>query len=240
MNRTVLITGGSRGIGAAAVRAFYESGYSTAFCYASSAERAKKLADELPGVLAIQADVSDENDVHRMGETFREAFGEPDVLVNNAGISMLKLLHDTTPEEWDTIFGVNCKGTYLCCREFLPGMIKRQSGAIINCSSIWGQRGASYESAYAASKAAVIGLSLSLAKELGPSGIRVNCIAPGVIETEMLDPFGPEDLSVLCQQTPIGRLGNPQDVAKAMLFLASKDASFITGEVLGVTGGFGF
>ncbi|MEG1774011.1 MAG: SDR family NAD(P)-dependent oxidoreductase, partial [Oscillospiraceae bacterium] len=183
--RTVLITGGSRGIGAACVRAFWGAGWRVAFCYVQARAQALALEKECPGVLALSGDVACAADALRLVQEAERANGPLDLLINNAGISLHGLLQDTDEADFDRLFAVNVKGTFLCCRAALPGMIRRQTGGILNLSSMWGQVGGSCEVAYSASKAAVIGLTRALAREVGPSGIRVNCIAPGVIDTEM-------------------------------------------------------
>lgn len=235
--KTVLITGGSRGIGAACVRLFSAKGWSAAFCWHNSAEAAAELSRET-GALAIQADVSDSRQVSNMARLLESAFPHLDVLVNNAGISETGLLTDLTDEKWDRLMAVNVGGVFNCCRAFLPGMIGRKAGAIVNVSSIWGMTGASCEAAYSASKAAVIGLTKALAKETGPSGIRINCVAPGVIDTDMNSELDKEAIGQLCCDTPLGRLGTPDEAARAIYFLASEDASFITGQVISPNGGF--
>ena len=166
-----------------------------------------------------------------------DTFGQPDVLINNAGVSSQQLFTDVTEEEYDRIMDTNLKGPFLCTKEVLPGMIYRKSGCIINISSMWGQVGGSCETIYSASKAGLIGLTKALAKEEGPSGIRVNCIAPGVIDTKMNAMHSEETMQALKEETPLERIGTPQDIANAALFLASDQASFITGQVLGVNGG---
>ena len=173
-----------------------------------------------------------------MAEQVVHQFGHLDALICNAGISYTGLLQDMTVSQWDELFAVHVRGAFLATRAFLPGMISRQSGSILYVSSMWGQVGASCEAAYSACKAALIGLGKALAKEAGPSGVRVNCLCPGVIQTDMLREYSQEDLRILADDTPLCRLGTPQDVARAAFFLSSQDASFITGQVLGVNGGF--
>ena len=232
--KTVLITGGSRGIGRAAVERFARGGYQAVFCYLSNKEAADALLSELSGlpVAAVQADVSDPEAVKRLTDGLHV-----DVLVNNAGIAGQKLFCETTPEEWDRMFAVNVRGMYLCARAVLPGMIRRGSGKIINLSSIWGITGASCEAAYSASKAAVIGLTRALAKELGPSGIQVNCVAPGVVDTDMNQTLTADDLTALREETPLGTLGTPEQIADTIFYLASSGADFITGQVISPNGG---
>lgn len=183
---------------------------------------------------AIKADVSNSAEVRAM----LEQAGQVDVLVNNAGVSSQKLFTDITDDEWRKTIGVNLDGVFYCCREALPQMISRKSGVIINISSMWGEVGASCEVHYSTSKAGVIGLTKALAKEVAPSGIRVNCIAPGVIMTDMMSEFDDNTIEELKSETPLQRLGTPEDIAAAALFLVSEDASFISGQTLGVNGGF--
>lgn len=235
--KTVLITGGSRGIGAEMVRQFAKNGYRVAFTYVSSEEKARRLAAET-GALAIRCDARSEEETAVMAETVMKAFHHLDVLICNAGTAHTGLLQDMTVSEWDDLFALHVRGAFLASRAFLPGMISQRKGSIIFISSMWGQVGASCEAAYSACKAALIGLAKALAKETGPSGVRVNCIAPGVIDTDMLSGYTADDLAALCDETPLCRLGTPRDVARAALFLSGEDASFITGQVLGVSGGF--
>ena len=242
MARTVLITGASRGIGAAAARRFAEAGDRVAVIYHRNEEKAQALADALVKegypVKAFCADVSDPAAVERMIGEVHAAFGSVDVLVNNAGITEQKLFADITPEDWDRIFSVNVKGMYLCARGVLSDFLQKQKGAVVNISSIWGLTGASCEVHYSAAKAAVIGFTKALAKELGPSGVRVNCVAPGVIDTDMNGNLTPETFEFLKEETPLGTIGTPEQVADAIFFLASDNASFVTGQVLGADGGF--
>ena len=237
MSKTVLITGSSRGIGAAAAKLFYENGYNVVINYNNSEKEAKELAASLPGSLLLKGDVSEEQDVIRMVETTIAHFGRIDVLINNAGISTVKLLTDTTLEDWEKLFSVNVTGTFLMSKYVSKHMIANHSGKIINISSIWGISGASCESCYSASKGAVIAFTKALAKELGPSGISVNCIAPGFIDTDMNQDISPEDAAAFCEETPLGRIGTAEDVAKTLLFLASDGADFITGQIIGCDGG---
>ncbi len=235
--KTVLITGGSRGIGEAMVRLYAEQGWRVAFTYLNSEEKALTLSWGT-GALALRCDAKSEADTAAMAEQVLRKFGHLDALICNAGISYTGLLQDMTVSQWDELFAVHVRGAFLSTRAFLPGMISRQSGSILYVSSMWGQVGASCEAAYSACKAALIGLGKALAKEAGPSGVRVNCICPGVIQTDMVREYSREDLQVLADDTPLCRLGTPQDVARAAFFLSSEDASFITGQVLGVNGGF--
>ena len=237
MSKTVFITGSSRGIGAETARAFYENGYNVVINYKNSEKEAKKLSEELCGCLCLKGDVSKEEDVLDMLKKSTDRFGKIDVLINNAGISSSFLVTETPLEEWEKIFSVNVTGTFLMSKHFARHMVNNHSGKIINVSSIWGVSGASCESCYSASKGAVISFTKALAKELGPSGITVNCIAPGFIDTDMNKNLSPEDVESFCQETPLGRIGTPKDVAKALLFLASNGADFITGQIIGCDGG---
>ncbi len=229
--KTVLITGGSRGIGAAAVEAFASRGDRVFFLYEKNHKAAQKVAKKT-GATAICCDVAD-------GGTVREAFAalpDIDVLICNAGISHTGLLSMLAESDWDRLFDVNVKGIYHCVNAAMPGFLRKHSGCILTVSSMWGQVGASCEAAYSATKGAVIALTQALAKELGPSGIRANCVAPGVILTDMCAGVDPDTLSQMAQQTPVGRNGSARDVAQAMLYLA--DAEFVTGQVLPVNGGY--
>lgn len=237
MKPTVLITGGSRGIGAQAVKTFYRNGYDVAFCYHNAEQAARELIASLPGIMGIKADLADAQQAEAMAQRVLSAFGRVDALVLNAGISLQKLLPDTTCEEWDQLFAVNLRAMFLCCRTLLPTMISRKSGAIVTVSSMWGQSGASCEVAYSAAKAGVIGFTKALAKEVGPSGIRVNCVAPGVIDTDMNAALSQDDIACLREETPLGCIGTAEQVAQAIFALASPDSAFITGQVLGINGG---
>ena len=228
---TTVITGGSRGIGAAAVARFAQRGDRVVFLYEKDHEAARKVA-QATGAEAICCDVAD-------GEAVRRAFasiGHLDNLILCAGICRYGLLQDLSEEDWDRIFAVNVKGIYTCVKAAMPAFLQAQKGSIVTVSSMWGQVGASCEAAYSATKGAVIALTKALAKELGPSGIRVNCVAPGVILTDMCASVAPEVLAELAGETPVGRNGKPEDVARAMEYLAG--AEFITGEVLAVNGGY--
>lgn len=237
MSKTVFITGSSRGIGAAIAKAFHQSGYNVAINYNHSEEEAIALADSLTGSLLLKGDVSREEDVKEMIEKTVSHFGCIDVLINNAGISVVNLLTDTTLEEWERLFSINVTGTFLASKYAAKEMIKNHSGKIINISSIWGVSGACMESCYSASKGAVIAFTKALAKELGPSGITVNCVAPGFIDTDMNIDVTVDDKVAFCEGTPLGRIGTPEEVANTVLFLASDNASFITGQIIGVDGG---
>lgn len=230
---TALVSGASRGIGAACARALARDGHLVAVNYRASRAEAEALAREIGGV-AVQADVSDGAAVENM----LKAVGNVGILVVNAGIALQKLFTDTTFDEWRRLFAVNVDGAYHLIRGVLPAMIHKKRGRIVLVSSVWGVHGASCEAAYSATKAALIGLTRALAKELGPSGITVNCVAPGVIDTDMNAAFDAETLAGLADATPLCRLGTPEDVAQAVAFLCSDAAGFITGQVLGVDGGF--
>ncbi len=235
--RTVLISGGDRGIGAAAARAFYAAGCRVAVFYHTNAEAAAALQKELPGVLAIQCDVASRASCELAFRAAEQALGRVDVLVSNAGIAQQKLFTDITPEEWQRMLDVNLTGAFNLCQLALPGMIRRKAGRILTVSSMWGQTGGSCEVHYSAAKAGLIGLTKALAKEEGPSGITVNCVAPGVIDTDMMASFTAEDKAALAEETPVGRLGTAEEVAKLLLYLAGEDAGYITGQVFGVNGG---
>jgi 3-oxoacyl-[acyl-carrier protein] reductase len=235
--KNVLITGGSRGIGKALVKAFSEAGYKVAFTYNKSEEEALIIAREY-SALAVKADSRNEREVLSAISEIREKLGGIDILINNAGISSFSLFTEISLEEWNETFSVNVGGAFLYSKATLPDMISKKWGRIINISSIWGIVGSSCEVHYSASKAALIGLTRALAKELGPSNITVNAIAPGLIDTEMNKTLSDEDKSAFINDTPLSRIGEPQEIAKAALFLASDDASFITGDVLNVSGGY--
>lgn len=239
--RTALVTGGAKGIGEQIVRGLCADGFLVAFCYHSSEQQALRLSAELSScgheVAAFCCDVADSAAVSQLFCQVQERLGPVSVLVNNAGIAQQKLFTDLTDDDWHAMLGVNLSGTFFCCRQAVPGMVRQKSGCIINISSMWGQIGASCEVHYSAAKAGVIGLTKALAKELAPSGITVNCIAPGAIETDMLSSFSAEDMVLLKEEIPMGRLGTARDVADAVRFLASPAASYVTGQVLSVNGG---
>lgn len=229
--RTVVVTGGSRGIGAAIVARFAARGDRVYFLYEKN-HRAAKAVSEKTGAIAICCDVAD-------GEQVKAAFAripEVDILVCNAGICWYGLLSSMEEGDWDRLFAVNVKGIYHCVRAAMPAFLRTHRGSIVTVSSMWGQVGASCEAAYSATKGAVIALTKALAQELGPSGIRVNCVAPGVILTDMCASVGADVLEGLAQEAALGRNGTPEDVAQAVEALA--EAEFVTGQVLGVSGGF--
>ena len=242
MAKVALVTGASRGIGRATAEAFARAGYQVAANYCRSKEQIEQFSAQMEregcAVIPVQADVSDPEQVERMVQTVQRQFGHIDVLVCNAGIARQGLLTDFSPADWRQMMAVNLDGTFYCCRSVLPGMIRRQSGCIITTSSIWGITGASCEVPYSAAKAGIIGLTRALAKEVGPSGIRVNCIAPGVIDTEMNGNLTPEVMAQLREETPLGTIGTPKQVADLALYLAGEGAYFLTGQVISPNGGF--
>jgi len=238
----VLVTGASRGIGAAAAELFAARGWDVALNYRTNQKLAEDLARRLAEeykvkTIAVAANVADAAQVDQMFTTVEQALGRVDVLVNNAGICQVKLFTDLTEQDWDQVFDINCKGVFLCCRRALPNMISAHRGSIVNLSSMWGQVGASCEVTYSAAKAAVIGLTKALAKEVGPSGIRVNCVAPGVIDTDMNAALTAEDIARLQDETPLCRIGTAQETAEAIVWLAEDRSSFVTGQVLAPNGG---
>lgn len=241
MGRIAVVSGGSRGIGAAVCRALARDGYTVIIDYRESREKAEALEKELKSsgfnAEAYCCDVRDEDAVKGLFEYVAGKYGRIDVLVNNAGISHYGLITDVSIMEWNDIFDTNVKGVFLMCREGLKSMISEKSGRIVNISSMWGICGASCEAAYSASKSAVIGLTKALAKEVGPSGITVNCVAPGAVQTDMMKELSEETREMLKEETPLGRLGTPEDIAEAVAFLVSDRASFITGEVISSNGG---
>ncbi len=241
MNRTALITGASRGIGRAAAELLAERGYRLMLNYFRSEGSVQELKQKLTAAGAdaeiFQADVGDPRQAEAMAEACCKRFGRVDVLINNAGIADVGLLTEVTDERWDRLWRVNVGGVFYTCRAVLPGMIREKRGKIINLSSIWGIAGASCEAAYSATKAAVIGLTKALAKEVGPSGIQVNCIAPGAVETDMNAALDEAALRSMREQPPLGRLGTPREIAAAIAFLASEESDFITGQVLSPNGG---
>ncbi len=242
MERVALVTGASRGIGRAVAAQLAREGCAVGVNYYERRDRAEELVALLERegcrAMAVQADVSVRAEVNAMVEAVERAFGPITLLVNNAGVAGQALFQDVSDELWERYFAVNLNGARNTIQAVLPQMLHEKRGAIVNVSSIWGQRGASCEVTYSCTKHALIGLTRSLAMELAPSGIRVNCVAPGVIDTDMVKVLGDETLRALAEQTPLGRLGTPEDVAHAVCFLASESASFITGQVLTVDGAF--
>ena len=242
MEKIALVTGSSRGIGLAVARELGRQGWRVCINYRVRQDCAESLAAELAAegheAMTYQADVSRRQEVQAMVQAIREKWGPVSLLVNNAGVAGQALFQDITPELWHRYFSVNVDGAFHTIQAVLPHMLHQHAGCIVNISSIWGQRGASCEVTYSCTKAALIGLTRSLAMELAPTHIRVNCVAPGVIRTDMLDALPPEVLPQLAQETPLGRLGTPEDIAHAVTFLAGDGASFITGQVLTCDGGF--
>lgn len=229
--KTVVVTGGAGGIGTEICRKFASAGYRVIVGYNRSVQKAEALAREIGGV-SLHLDVCQSESVSR----FAESAGRADVLVNNAGIAAQRLFTDITEEEWDRMFDVHVKGAFRLCQAFLPAMLREKDGSIVNVASMWGQVGASCEVHYSAAKAALIGMTRALAKELGPSGIRVNCVSPGVIATDMMAGFSEEGKRALEEETPLGRMGTPLDVAEAVLYAA--EARFLTGQIIAPNGGF--
>ena len=240
--KTALITGASRGIGTACAIALAKCGYNIVLNYNNSEEKALKIAEIIKenysvDVLCVKADVSDKAQVDEMVNVALSAFSHIDVVVNNAGIALQKLFTDTTEDDWSKVISTNLSSVYNVCHAVLPDMIREHSGNIVNISSMWGQVGASCEVAYSASKAGVIGLTKALAKEVAPSNIRVNCVAPGVIMTDMMSSFDEEELSAIKEEIPLCELGTGKNVADAVAFLVSDRAQYITGQVISVNGG---
>ena len=242
MRKIALVTGASRGIGRGIALQLAREGWDVCVNYIQQREAAEAVAAQIRSIgqnaMAYQADVADGEAVNAMVRAAEAQLGPVSLAVNNAGISGQGLFQDTSDEMWDRHMAVNLGGARNVIRAVLPHMLSEKSGCIVNISSIWGLRGASCEVAYACSKAAVIGLTRSLALELAPSGIRVNCVAPGCIDTDMVKVLGDETRSMLIEETPLGRLGTPEDIAHAVAFFASDKASFLTGQVLTADGGF--
>lgn len=242
MKKVALVTGSSRGIGRAEVIALAEKGYAVCINYIENDAAAKETLSVIQNAgheaMCFKADVADKAAVEAMVREIEKTLGHVTLLVNNAGIAKQCLFQDMSVEYWKRMFDVNLNGTFNTVQAVLPNMLHEHSGCIINTSSIWGQHGASCEVAYSATKHAIIGLSRSLAMELAPSNIRVNCVAPGVIDTDMVKVLGDETLFALAEDTPMGRLGTPREIASIVAFLASDDASFITGQVITADGGF--
>jgi len=238
---TALVTGGATGIGMQIVRRLCRDKMSVAICCNSSEKQALLLSSELNSAggktLVFKCDIKNSLEVRKMFLQAREALGIIDVLVNNAGVSQQKLFTDISDGDWENMCGVNLSGAFYCCREAVPDMVRAKYGRIINISSMWGQAGASCEVHYSAAKAGLIGLTKALAKELAPSGVTVNCVCPGAVDTAMLSGFSRGDIAALKEGIPMSRLGRAEEVAAAVSFLASEEAGYITGQVLGVNGG---
>jgi len=241
MRNIALVSGASGGIGSACARAIGLRGDCVAVHYNKNKDAADALVSELISIgkcaKAYKADLRKEIEIKDMCSSISMDFGDIDILVNNAGVSQFAMFQDISELMWDTMMDVNLKSAYMLSKAIIPSMIKRKSGCIVNIASIWGQVGASCEVHYSSSKGGLIAMTKALAKELGPSGIRVNCIAPGAIKTTMLNNLTQNELKSIIAETPLGRLGEAEDIANAVLFLTSKEASFITGQVLGVNGG---
>ena len=239
--KTVVVTGASKGIGRAVVKEFANNGYNVVICYNKSVSDSQQLLNEVSQTtraIAVKVDVSNEDDVKNMVEITKKNFGNIDVLANCAGVSDTRLLIDSTKDDYDFVFDTNMRGTYNTCKLVGREMLSSQSGKIINISSIWGLRGGSCESVYSASKGAIIAFTKALAKELGPNGINVNAVAPGFIQTDMTKNVTEEIRQEIMDNSALGRLGTPEDVASVVLFLASEKSEFITGQVIGVDGGW--
>lgn len=238
MTKVVFVTGGAKGIGSAIVKRFIKDGYKVAFTYNNSEDRAQALANELgEKCKAYKLDITDSNAVNTVIADVEKSFGEIFVLVNNAGIAEQSLFTDITDDMWHKMIETNLSGAFYCSRAVLKYMINRKCGKIINISSIWGETGGSCEVHYSVSKAGLIGMTKALAKEVGLSGITVNCVSPGVILTDMTSHFDEDTMNELKEETPLNKIGTPEDVAGAVSFLASSDADFITGQDLAVNGG---
>ncbi len=237
MNKTALVTGGSRGIGREICRVLAREGWRVAINYNHSETAALELAAELGGI-AVGGDVASPEAVAEIFRRVNAELGEVSLLVNNAGIGEYGLFTDLSFERWNELLATNLSGAFNCCKAAIPAMVRAKAGRIINIASMWGEVGASCEVAYSVTKAGLIGMTRALAKELGPSGVTVNAVSPGCIETDMMARFSPDERAALADETPLGVIGQPSDVADAVAFLASDAARFITGQVLGVNGGF--
>lgn len=241
MSKTVVITGASGGIGSAIARIFAKNGWNAAIMYLNSESEALEIKRELENsgasVYCDRCDVTDSEQVKMFIKNTEKEFGRVDALINNAGIAMQKLFCDVTDEDYDRIFDINVKGVFNCCKVVLPYMINNKSGKIVNISSMWGLCGASCEVHYSATKAAVIGMTKALAKEVGPSSINVNCVAPGLIDTKMNSNINKEDIDLFVEEIPLMKIGEPDDVAQMVYFLCSEKSDYITGQVFSVDGG---
>lgn len=236
--KTVLVTGGSRGIGKAIVQKFANEGYNVILDYAKSDDAAFAVAKEFANVIPYKADVSVKREVNELVAFAEERFKKIDILINNAGISSTGLIQDLSESELNRIFSVNVNGTIFCTQAILPQMIARQEGKIINISSVWGMVGAANEVAYSASKAAIIGFTKALAKEVGPSNIHVNCIAPGIILTDMVSDYTVEEFDAIRASIPLEKIGSTEDIANLAYFLASNESNYITGQIISPNGGW--
>lgn len=235
--KNVLITGGTRGIGAECARLFFQNGYRVFLIYRENDKCAEEIKKQT-GAYIFKADISDKAMVEKVIDEIVNICGKIDVLVNNAGIAQQKLFLDVSQDDWDNMINVNLGGVYNVTRKVLENMVKQNSGSIINVSSIWGECGASCEVHYSAAKAGVIGLTKALAKEMGLSNIRVNCVAPGIIDTQMNDNLSKEDILKICDEIPLNRVGKAHECAELIYFLASEKSSYITGQVIGINGGW--
>ena len=235
--KTVIITGGTRGIGEACVRLFAKRAYRVFFIYRQDDKKAAEIEAQT-GAIGFKADIKSAEEAQKAVNAILDKSASVDILINNAGIAQQKLFIDITPEEWHKMIDVDLNGIYNVTQPVLKNMLKKNSGAIVNVSSIWGQCGAACEVAYSAAKAGVIGFTKALAKEMGLSGIRVNCVAPGMIDTPMNNTFSDEEKSEICSEIPLGRMGTAQEVAELIYFLSSDDASYITGQTIGINGGW--
>lgn len=238
-NRIAIVTGGSRGIGECTARELSKNGYTVCIVCKNNIEKSQTIASEING-FAYSCDIADKTSVSTLVNNIFNKFGRIDLLVNNAGVALTQLFHLVNDDDANELYGTNLFGTLNMTRCVLPFMISQKNGSIINISSIWGEVGASCEVDYSVTKSAIIGFTKALAKEVGPSNIRVNCVSPGVIDTDMMAQYNEQDKSELCNETPLLRIGLPIDVANAVCFLASDKSDFITGQVLSVGGGFGF
>lgn len=238
--KTAIVTGASGDIGIACSRRLLDEGYNVVACYFTNEEAINSLiaCGKEENVLAVGADISNPCEAQRIIDEAQKRFGTIDVLVNCAAISIHGIIQDVTEDELNRIIDVNIKGTFNMCARVIDKMVKNHRGSIINISSMWGEVGASCEAAYSMTKSAVIGLTKALAKEVGPSGIRVNCVSPGLIDTKMNSCYTREDLDSICEETPLMRIGKPKDVAEAVLYLADDRSSFVTGQILGINGGY--
>lgn len=234
--KRVLVTGGTRGIGRAIAVLFSEMGYEVAVSFCSSEEEAKKLHEKY-GILPFRVDLSDASNASDLALKVLREFGGVDILVNNAGVSSYGLLQDVNDEEYERVFNVNFKSSFFLTKALIPGMIAKKFGRVINISSVWGQTGASCEVLYSASKAAMIGFTKALSKELAPSGITVNCIAPGVVDTDMMASFSEDEKKDICNEIPMERFADAKEIAAFVKMIASEEAGYITGQVIGVNGG---
>ncbi len=242
--KVALISGASGGIGRETAKFFIKNGYFVIGLFNNDGGSLENLKDELKidnlsdYLFSLKCDLNNSEEIYSTFNIIKKNFKHIDVLINNAGIGLYKLVQDTLDSEWDKVFNINVKATFILSKLVIDGMIERQSGSIVNVSSIWGQKGASMESCYSASKSAVIGFTKALAQEVGPSNIRVNCVCPGVIDTKMNKRFTDSEMQDLIESTPLSRIGNPVDIAKLIYFLSNEESSFITGQIITADGGF--